>query len=55
MTGLLRAAFGVAVDPLGYIRENPWSGLGQDRVPQRPIRCFTQIEFIAIIDGCGLP
>ena len=49
---LLKAAFNVAVDPLGYIRENPWSGIGQDRVPERPIRYITNKEFNAIIAGC---
>ena len=47
----LRAAFSVAVSPLGYIRENPFLGIRSDRVAQPAIRYVSPTEFTALVEA----
>ena len=48
----LKAAFSVAVSPLGYLRENPFRPIKPDRVPDSPIRYVTPEEFASLVATC---
>lgn len=48
----LKAAFSVAVSPLGYIRENPFKNIKPDRLADVPIRYVTAEEFAALTATC---
>lgn len=51
ITRTIKAAFGVAVHQLEYIRVNPFVGLRQDKVAETPTRYVTPAEFKALMDG----
>jgi hypothetical protein len=41
----LKATFSLAVSPVGYIRENPFKAIKQDKVTDQPIRYVCPAEF----------
>lgn len=48
-----KACFSVAINPLGYVRENPFAMLKAGRLEGSPIRYITPTEFAAMLAACG--
>lgn len=48
-----KACFSVAINPLGYIRENPFAALKNGRLDGSPIRYVTPSEFAAMLSASG--
>ncbi len=48
-----KAAFSVAINPLGYIRENPFAAFKAGRLDGSPIRYVTDVEFAAMLSASG--